>query len=74
MATFQPCVWYVCKELLDILDLFPHVGNGELRPLCYLHGGDLEVPEDVLFSTKDLMEKSNGAILFLWEEDILKKS
>ena len=45
----------MAEEIWDIFDLFPHVGDGELRPLWDLHSRNLKVPEDMLLTSKDLV-------------------
>ena len=72
VTSLSPGIRAAAKELRDFLDLLPHVGDGELRPLRDLHRGDLEVPEHVLLTSKDLVQESDRTVLFLWEEDVLK--
>ncbi len=71
MAFTIPGVWDVFEEFWDTFDLIPHLDDGELRPLRYLHHGDLEGPEHVLFPCENLMKKVNGAVLLFWEEHVL---
>ena len=66
MTICTPSIWDITLNLRDLLDLCPHVGDGELSPLWHLHGGDLEVPEHKLGAIKDLMEEANGTILLIW--------
>ena len=61
-----PSIRHIPFELVDVLDLFPHIGNGELRSLRHFHLGHLERPEDILLSGENLVEEVDGAVLFLW--------
>ena len=60
-----PGVWTILLELFHVLNLFPHVGDGELAPLWDMHGGDLVIPKDIFLATHDLMKETDGAVLFL---------
>ena len=71
MALAAPGVRHVDLDLREVLDLLPHVGDGELGPLRHLHGGDLPAPEDVLGAAEDLLEEADRAVLLLGEEDLL---
>jgi len=74
VAITIPGVGNVSDEFRQVLDLIPHLDDGELRPLRYLHGGDLEWPEDVFGACEDLVKKVNRAVLLFWEEDVLNRN
>ena len=71
MTFVGPGIRDVGKEFFDVLDLLPHVGDGELRPLRNFHRRDLEAPEDVLLASEDLVQESHGTILLFGEKDVL---
>ena len=68
-----PSVWHIFLELIDVLGLLPHVGDGKLGPLWHPHGCHLVVPEYVLLTTEDLVQESNGTVLLIRQEDVLKR-
>ena len=71
MALSSPSIWDAVQELIDVLDLVPHIGDGELRPLGNSHRCDLIIPKDLLFACEYLMQESHRAILLFWEENVL---
>ena len=71
VAFAAPCVRHVSLEFWDVLDLVPHLCDGELRPLWHLHMGNLVGPEDILGTRRDLVKKPDGTILLLGKVDIL---
>ena len=66
-----PGVRHVSLEFWDVLDLVPHLCDGELRPLWHLHSRNLVGPEDILGARRDLVEEADGTILLLGKVDIL---
>ena len=73
VAFAAPGVRHVSLEFWDVLDLVPHLCDGELRPLWDLHRRYLVGPEDILGARGDLVEEADRAVLLIWKVDVLYK-